>query len=426
MPAPGVTSSPLDALNRIAGRPLVRTLLLLCALLGVYLQAHTFFLSESHEVDSYSYWFAAEAVRDGGDPYDLKLLQELGRAHDLRLVAGDTRAPEIYPYVYPPPFAGVWRVFLAWPPTRVHRLLEVLGTLLLGVALFAIHRLVRPRRHGALLFALFAVTLAVNGPAVSSTRLGQINAGILAAMGFAALRRRDGHDRSSALALAGATLVKLTPGLLLLGFGSGSGFVFGDRRWRGYVLKFTLALGALVLVTLPLAPPATWVHFWNALRHGLPWQTEYSLWGWLTLHGAQHPALAAGRVPIYALGWTVLIACTWRHLRRVDDTDRVLEGTACTIVLGLLLSPLTWQHHFLFFMLPGYVWIARAWSTERTFTALALAGLTAVVLLRLPGGVLVVRPIATLLAFAIATLGPYGERGATSAPGLAPSMPAPR
>jgi len=107
----------LDAADRLAARAVVRRGLLVAALLGVYLQAHTFFLAESHEVDSYSYWFAASVVALGGNPYDLASLDAASRGMELRLVRSDARPPAIYPFVYPPPFAALWRLFLPLPPS---------------------------------------------------------------------------------------------------------------------------------------------------------------------------------------------------------------------------------------------------------------------------------------------------------------------
>ena len=406
----------LDRLDRLVAHPAARASVLTMALLGVYLQAHTFFLSESHEVDSYSYWFAARAIATHGNPYDLSALQAEGRRHELRLLRADASPPAIYPYVYPPPFAGLWRVFLPFEPTAVHRGLEVLGTLALGLALVLLDRAVAARRHRALLFALFALTLVVNGPAVSSTRLGQVNAALLAAIAFAVLGHRTGRDAASALALAASTLVKLTPGLVLFSLAAP-----GERRAGRYAAWFALALAALVLVSLPFAPPVHWAQFADSFRLGLPWRSEYSLWGWLAVHAERWPGLVPWRFPLAVAGSAAAVFCAWRHQQRLAGPERALEGAASAVVLGLLLSPLTWQHHFLFFLLPAWVWLARAWAEERTGLALAFAVLTTLVLLRLPGSLLIVRPAATALAFVLATLGPKGPPRETEPQPLATS-----
>jgi alpha-1,2-mannosyltransferase len=395
----------LDRLDRLAASRFVRTLLLAAALVAVYAQAHTFFLAESHEVDSYSYWFAARAIERHANPYDLAVLRDLARGEELRLVASDARPPEVYPYVYPPPLAGVWRALLPLHPTTVHRLLEVLGTLALGAALLGMERAIAARRHGALLFAAFAVTLAVNGPAVSSTRLGQVNAPILASVALALVLLRRGRDTASALLLAVPTLIKLTPGLVWLGFGGPV-----EPRGRRYGLRLACALAACVLLMLPLAPPVHWAQYVNSLRTGLPWRSAYSLWGWLSMLAERAPAFGPWRGPLYLAAAVAALACAWRHQRRTPVEERPLEGAASALALGLLLSPLTWQHHFLFFMLPAWVWLASAWAERRSLLALAFAVLAVVTLLRLPGSLLVVRPIATAIALALATLAPRGAR----------------
>ena len=389
----------LDRLDRAAGTPLARAGVLAVGVLAVYLQAHFFFLAESHEVDSYSYWFAAEAVAHGRDPYDTAALQAAGRAHELRLVRSDSRAPDIYPYVYPPPFAGLWRATLVLSPIVTHRLLEALGAVLLGVAVWLLHRLVAPRRHGGLLFALFALGLAVNGPAVSSTRLGQLNTPLLVAMLVATDAWRRRADLRSAAVLAAAMLVKLSPAMLLLGWGLGE----PGRRWWRYAGLFAAAVATLVVVTLPLAPVVQWSHFAAALRSGIPWQTTYSWWGWLTVHGERAPWLLEWRAPLYLAAVASLSGCAFVLLRHTPREDRATEGAAVGMVFMLLLSPLTWQHHFLFFMLPAYAWIGRVWDQDRRLLAGALGALSLLVLLRLPGGWLAIRPAATFAALLLTT-----------------------
>lgn len=399
----------VDRLDRFAANRPTRLVVLFVASCAVYLQAHFFWLAESHEVDSYSYWFAARAVAAGQDPYDTAALQAAGRLYELRLVPGDTRPPDIYPYVYPPPLAGLWRAMTALTPTAAHRVLEVTGTLMLGAAMLLLHRVVRPARHGGLIFAAFTLALAVNGPAVSSTRLGQMNAPLLVAMLLAVEGYRRGEYVRSAFALAAAMLVKITPGLLLLGWALGD----SGPRWRAQAIRIAAAAGGLTLISLPFAPWIHWQEFVTTVARGIPWQAEYSWWGWLTVHGDQVPALLEYRLPLYAAGAALLVACAWRHMRRVAPEDVPVEGAAVATVLALLLSPLTWQHHFLFFLLPAYAWLARTWAEGRWAAALALVVLTTLVLLRLPGAWLIIRPAATLAAFMLVTL---TRRAATSPP----------
>lgn len=393
----------IDRLDAFVARRGPRALILAAALAGVYIQAYTFFLSWSPQVDSYSYWLAARVIAQHGNPYDLGALQAAGRDQDLRLVKSNPLPIEIYPYVYPPPLAGLWRVTLPLSAARVHRILQVLDTLALGAALLWMERAAAARRHGALLFAAFALTLVVNGPAVSSTRVGQMNGPLLAAMAFAVASRREGRVTRSAVALAGATLVKLTPALLCFDW-------LGQPRGRRFGLTFAGAIAVLVLASLPLAPPVHWAQFWASMRHGLPWRTEYSVWGWLSIHAETSRALAAWRAPIYGAFAALALACAWRHQLRLPPGDRAVEGAASGVVLGLMLSPLTWHHHFLFFMLPGWVWLARAWAEERTALALTFAALAVLALLRLPESVHMLRPLAAATAFALATLGPCGVR----------------
>ena len=134
----------------------------------------------------------------------------------------------------------------------------------------------------------------------------------------------------------------------------------------------------------------------------------------MTIRDGRVPLLLTYRRPLYLAGVALLVAVAAVHLRRLPREEIPLEGAAVATVLGLLLSPLTWQHHFLFFMLPAYAWIARAWADDRRLRAAALSFLTLLVLLRMPGAWLGVRPVATLAAFALVTLEPHGKRRAAT------------
>jgi alpha-1,2-mannosyltransferase len=229
---------------------------------------------------------------------------------------------------------------------------------------------------------------------------------LLAAEGY---RRRAGL--ASATALAAATLVKLTPATLLLGWALGE----PGPRVRAFALRFVLAGAGLVLLSLPLAPPVHWEQFVAALGEGSPWRSPYSWWGWLALEAERTPALLAWRWPLYLAGAALLLGLAAWRLRRVARADVPVEGAAAGLVLGLLLSPLTWQHHYLFFLLPAYAWVAGAWAERRTGLALALASCAALVLLRLPGAWLMVRPLATLAAFTLVAWSSRDARPAETA-----------
>jgi hypothetical protein len=379
-------------------------------LAGVFLQAHFFLLSESHEVDSFSYWFAARATAEGLDPYDTRSLQAAARAYDLRIMPGDPQPPDVYPYVYPPPFAGVWRVFLLLTPVQTHHVLEALGTLLLGVALVLLPRVVRARRHAHLLWACFTLSLLVNGPAISSTRLGQINALLLVLTLIATGAQATQRVWRSAFTLGAAALLKITPAVVLVGW-----FIGSPREGVAQGLRMLAAMMAMALLSLTVAPPAMWPHFREALHVGIPWQTVYSWWGFLSIRAEHDATWASLKLPLMAVGVVVLFALAWCHLRRTRPERRALEGASVGIVLGLLAGPLTWQHHFLLFMLPAYAWISEAWDDERVLHTVLLAGLTVLVLLRLPGSLLAVRPLAVLAALAFVALRPRRLAGAALA-----------
>jgi hypothetical protein len=68
-------------------------------------------------------------------------------------------------------------------------------------------------------------------------------------------------------------------------------------------------------------------------------------------------------------------------------------------MVGLILSPITWEHHFLFFTFPGYFMLTSFFERKMWLLTAVSIGIFVTVLVRLPGEInLVARPIGTVLA----------------------------
>ena len=186
-----------------------------------------------------SYYYGAQVLAEGGDPYALPLLQQAAQA--------DGFAQTVYPYLYPPPFLLEvwWMVPLSAPVSRdILFALNQAAWLGLGVVLW------RWFRPPLLLLGVLAVTLT---PVTHAGRLGQVN-GIVALLVAAALWRRSGG------LLSAAAMIKMSPALYLPVWAA-------QGRWRAVLLSVVGAVGLSVLALL-VVPLEVQVHFYRDLLPG--------------------------------------------------------------------------------------------------------------------------------------------------------------
>ncbi len=260
------------------------------------------------------------------------------------------------PFTYPP-FAAVAFVPLAVVPDLVARVgMTLISAGALLWATFSALRLAAPRwsprsRWTAAL-AIAAATPLIE-PVRDTFRLGQVNLVLMAlvladlvaieAFGRTSSPRRPPDERShrlpSGVLIGLAAAVKLTPGIFIL-------YLLVIRRTREAITAVVTALvvtGA-AWVLMPSASAHYWLHLvfddqrigspgsvWNQSLQGAVARLLGSAgWGhllWLALAGA---ALIAG------------LALAGRLYRRGD----ALTALGIAAVTGLLVSPISWNHHW--------------------------------------------------------------------------------
>ncbi len=259
------------------------------------------------------------------------------------LTTGEPWAPPL-PFTYPP-IAAMGFVPLAFlPPQLGWGLLAVLSALGLGLVL----RVSLPAalrggwRFGAVLLGCLALE-----PVWRSLGLGQVNLVLMAAVAADVLLLRG--SRFSGLLIGAAAAVKLTPLIFVAHLAL-------TRRW-GDAGRALAAFAGLNLAAA-LALPGDTVRFWTeALVDGNDattnsWIGNQSLNGLLQrLTGGSHTAFAlflAGAVAVLVVG-----AAVAHRLHRDGDRLGALLATAFT---GLLVSPVSWTHHWVWVVpLAGYL-----------------------------------------------------------------------
>ena len=249
---------------------------------------------------------------------------------------GDIHAPFHLRGTYPP-FAAMLFVPLTVLPLGLCYALAGVGNLALIAAAVALtRRLAGPRRLPAVAVPLLAAAAIWLEPVYLTLHYGQINLLLLALVLWDFARPSGAPGRGVGLGLAAA--IKVTPALLVV-------YLLLTRRFRFAATAAGTAVVA-TLLSLALRPHQTW-RFWTDLvfrtdRVGNTANPDNQ-----SVHGLLVRAL--GRVDLGAAGAvaTALVlaaglACAVLAFRRSGEP----LGVCAAAVTGLLVSPISWSHHW--------------------------------------------------------------------------------
>jgi hypothetical protein len=314
-----------------------------------------------HQVSEYAtpswdwrcYVGAAEAVAAGLSPYSDCYIYPPGFAAALSAIypvfeqLGETIG-----------FSGPkqWMlVFFFWHSGQV---------LMVALTAFLLHRLARREGlSGWLAVLLIAGLLVVNAPLDRTIRHNQVNLIVLNLI-LLGLDRLRGRPAAAGALIGLAAHIKLLPAVLVVGLAI-------ERRWRAVVGLGAAALG-IFLVQLSIGDGVgLWAEFFATAPQFV--QGEYfrdnSLTG-LMFNLVRVPIdLAGGNIvgfakPLRVLGMVASLAVvTWLSsgIRSDPDPDRL--GAQC-MGLMLLVSPVAWEHHFVWALPLAVVAVARAGTQQ--------------------------------------------------------------
>ena len=264
-----------------------------------------------------------------------------------------------------PPFAAVLFEAFSGAPAGVLKLVLTAGSLvalpvLCGQALAAAG--VRPRP--GIVFAVSALALQT-WPVAYTLHLGEINLILAALIGTDLLRREDGAWWQG-IGTGLAAGIKLTP-LIFVAYLVLTGRVRAAAT-AGAAFALTVAAG---FAWLPAGSRTFWLGgvFYDQRRIGNPANpSDQSLSGAVArLAGTGDPPRVWWLVAVLAAGLAGLAVAVWAHRRGYR-----LAGFLCCAFTGLLVSPFSWTHHWVW-VVPLLVWlIATAWR-RRTAAWWALA-----------------------------------------------------
>lgn len=277
-------------------------------------------------------------------------------------------------YLYPPLFAAA-ALPLAWLPYEAaFRVWLVANVVFLAAALVLF---LRSRARVTPLGAAACVLLAgTSYPVWNHLKIGQSSLLVLLLLAACLSLLRRGRDVAAGIALSGAILLKLTPAILLA-------LLVVRARFRAAAAAAAGAAG-LILLSGAVAGPEPLVTYATRmvplLSAGTAFYPNQSLNGFLTRlmgMGDYRKAdlsldLAAPRLAAAVLGAAVVIAslaAAWRR-RREEGPEPLEDGFASLVLASLLISPISWEHHYVLALIPAWILAAR-WSAPAAVPAAA-------------------------------------------------------
>jgi alpha-1,2-mannosyltransferase len=237
------------------------------------------------------------------------------------------------------------------------------------------------RRRPEVTFAAVALALLTQ-PVVYTLHLGEVNL-VLAGLIAADLLRRHDEAWWQGIGVGVAAGIKLTPLIFVA-------YLLATRRVRASAVAMLAFAGTIAAgsVLLPAQSRAFWLHgvFLDQGRVGNGYNpADQSLAGMLARLGGGLPAVYGWWVlSVLLAGLGGLAVAAWLHRR-----GHRLAGVACCGITGVLVSPISWTHHWVW-AVPLLVAIAAAaWRRRSPAWALAtvavFATFTNVVPLPWPG-----------------------------------------
>lgn len=272
------------------------------------------------------------------------------------------------PYTYPPASVLVFLPLALFPATVSWGLL---GACSLAALVFVVHIARGSGRLTASTVGLAALFVLVE-PVFRTVALGQVNVLLMALVIADVL----GVRRFGGAGVGVAAAVKLTPLIFLL-------HLVAVGRCRDAVRALAVFVG--LQASMLLVAPSDVATYWRQLVFGAAdagnagWSDNQSLYGLLLRLGVPAwtwlPAVAALAPPVW---WLV------RRLHRHGDD---LSALLVSAVYGLLASPVSWTHHWVW-CVPVIVLLARraASTAQRVAVGALVAVFAGYTVLALPGG----------------------------------------
>jgi alpha-1,2-mannosyltransferase len=275
-----------------------------------------------------------------------------------------------YSFTYPPFAAALFALAAHGPEGDLAIVITVASVGALAVLCALSLGAAGVRRRPETVFAVTALAL-LTWPVAYTLHLGEVNLILAALAGTDLLRRHDGHWWQG-IATGLAAGIKLTPLIFVA-------YLLITRRVKGGATA-AVTFAATVTIGVVLLPSQSRV-FWlggvfhDRYRIGDPANpSDQSLSGVVArLAGSLDPAYRWWAVAALLVGLAGIAVAAWAHRR-----GHRLAGVTCCAITGLLISPFSWTHHWVWAAPLLVALAATAWRRRSAWYGLVAAAAAAV------------------------------------------------
>ena len=274
------------------------------------------------------------------------------RFYDLHYEAG-------LPFTYPPFAVLAFRpfVWLSWSVLRVGSILASCVLLLGTVAVVLRADGVRDTRRLVVLASLATVVGLCLEPVEQTLRFGQVNI-VLMALVLVDLLAAPPRLKGAGVGLAAG--LKLTPAIFIA-------YLALTRRWQAAVRATAVFAGTVIAATavMPSDSKRYWIDrlFLDSKRvGGVAYVANQSIQGLLVrlTHDHVPGVVVLGLMGLVGAGGLAAAAVLHRH-------GYVVEGLLACALTGLVISPISWSHHWVYIAPIVAVGLHRALTTKSRY-----------------------------------------------------------
>jgi alpha-1,2-mannosyltransferase len=284
---------------------------------------------------------AAKTLLAGGNIYRDGYPTEIAPGHTFLL-----------PYLYPPFLAHVLSKFVSLPETTLKFVWNTIGFICVGTTVAVLVALTSPSWWRELSLpkrvAITGFFVICFEPLYHGVAYGQVTAIVLACLSLFVFNSIKGRDSIAGIALAIAIHIKVTPILLLL-----APLLFGRWKTIAWCLSTTAVLAGVTI--LDLGSPRIFVDFFESLSQSLSNQgISENPFNFSLTHAILGPSGIPGN-SLFAAG--IQLGCIAASLLcilviRAQKGPTYLRSIALIICTMVLVSPITWYHHFAWILIP--------------------------------------------------------------------------
>lgn len=281
------------------------------------------------------YYYAVETLLRGGNPY-------------VETITSAKLPFSPLLFAYPPQALFLFLPLSLMPYAVAGKLFTLLSVVSFILSIILLSRIVKLKPFSNL--GLFLIILSLNYfPAKFTLGMGQVNNFVLLAIVLFIYFLANKHHILSGIFLAIATLIKVTPFVFFA-------YLVFYRKWK-ILFAAVVASLAISLTTYFFVGHEIYFHFFLETLPKLinAWPGDYynqSLSGFIlrSINGADIQNLL--RVFVTLLLSVFSLIALWIHGRK---NKMSLIGINILIILGLLLSSYSWQHHFVWSLIPLFL-----------------------------------------------------------------------